>query len=301
MSPSAHDTVTARAVLEAARRVAAADDRGDAELARDDRRVAGAPATIRDDRRGALHHRLPVGIGHVGDQHIACLHAVHLRGRLHETHLALPYPLADRPSARKNLGLRLQAVTAQIAGAFARFHRFRPRLEDVELAVRAIAPPFDVHRPLVMLFDCNCVARELVRLLVGDREAIAIFGGDLHARCRRADARAFGVDHPHGLRAQCLAQDRRSTRREIGLVQVELVGVDGTLNDGLAESIRRRDEHDLIEPRFRIEREHHPRGAEIAAHHPLHACRKRDVRMRKSLMHPVGDRAIVIEARQTPL
>jgi hypothetical protein len=30
---------------------------------------------------GALHHRLPVGVGHVGDQHVAGLHAVHLASR----------------------------------------------------------------------------------------------------------------------------------------------------------------------------------------------------------------------------
>ncbi len=28
--------------------------------------------------RGALHHRLPVGVGHVGNQHVAGLHVVHL-------------------------------------------------------------------------------------------------------------------------------------------------------------------------------------------------------------------------------
>ena len=80
----AHETVTCAPSVEHARRVAAADDRRDAELARDDRRVARAAAAIGDDRRGALHHGLPVGIGHVGDQHVACLHAIHLRRRLDE-------------------------------------------------------------------------------------------------------------------------------------------------------------------------------------------------------------------------
>ncbi len=93
-----------RAVLEHARRVAAADDGRNAELARDDRRVAGAPAAIGDDGRGALHHRLPVGIGHVGDQHVARLDAVHLGGGLDEAHRALPDLLADRAAAREHLG-----------------------------------------------------------------------------------------------------------------------------------------------------------------------------------------------------
>ena len=86
------------------RRVAAADDRRNAELARDDRRVAGAAAAIGDDRRGALHHRLPVGIGHVGDEHVAGLHAIHLRRRLDEAHRALPDLLADRAAGREHVG-----------------------------------------------------------------------------------------------------------------------------------------------------------------------------------------------------
>ena len=39
-----------------------------------------------------------------------------------------------------------------------------------------------------------------------------------------------------------------------------------------------------------------PDGAEIAAHHPLHARRKRDVPMRESLMHPIGNGPIVVQA-----
>jgi hypothetical protein len=58
--------------------IAAADDRGDAELARDDGSVTGATAAIRDDRRGAFHHGFPIRIGHVSDEHVAALHPRHL-------------------------------------------------------------------------------------------------------------------------------------------------------------------------------------------------------------------------------
>ena len=68
------------ALADALRGIAAADHGRDAQLARDDRRMAGAPAAVGDDRRGALHDRLPVRVGHVGDQHVAALHARHLRG-----------------------------------------------------------------------------------------------------------------------------------------------------------------------------------------------------------------------------
>ena len=60
-----------RAVGQLSGGVAGADDRRDAELAGDDRRVAGPAAAVGDDRGGALHDRLPVRVGHVGDQHLA--------------------------------------------------------------------------------------------------------------------------------------------------------------------------------------------------------------------------------------
>ena len=53
----------------------AADHRRHAEFARDDRGVAGAAATVGDDRAGGLHHRLPVRAGEAGDQHLAGLEA----------------------------------------------------------------------------------------------------------------------------------------------------------------------------------------------------------------------------------
>ena len=59
--------------LEPLGRVPAADHGGNAQLACDDRGVAGAPAAICDDGRGQLHDGLPVGIRHVGHQHIALL------------------------------------------------------------------------------------------------------------------------------------------------------------------------------------------------------------------------------------
>ena len=50
-------------VVQHVRRVAGADDRRQAELAADDRRMRGAAAMVGDDRRGALHDRHPVRVG----------------------------------------------------------------------------------------------------------------------------------------------------------------------------------------------------------------------------------------------
>src|SRR5690606_17491270 len=54
------------AVFEDIGSIGAADNCGDAELARDNGCVAGAAATIRDDARCQLHDRYPVGVSQVG-------------------------------------------------------------------------------------------------------------------------------------------------------------------------------------------------------------------------------------------
>ena len=51
--------------------------------------------------RGALHHRLPVRVGHVGDEHVAGLDAVHVGDRLRTMRtgpVPIFWPIA-RPSA----------------------------------------------------------------------------------------------------------------------------------------------------------------------------------------------------------
>ena len=48
------------------------------------------------------------------------------------------------------------------------FHRLRPRLQDIELAVDAVAAPLDVHRAAIVLLDDQGIARELLDLRVGD-------------------------------------------------------------------------------------------------------------------------------------
>ena len=60
-----------RAGFEPFGRAFGADHRRHAEFAGDDRRMAGAAAAAGDDRGGGLHHRLPIGAGRLGDQHLA--------------------------------------------------------------------------------------------------------------------------------------------------------------------------------------------------------------------------------------
>src|SRR3546814_4893480 len=74
------------AILQHFSHIAAADDCRNTQFARDDRRVAGAATTIGDDRAGAFHDRLPIRVGHVGDEHVARLYAMHFFDRTQKTY-----------------------------------------------------------------------------------------------------------------------------------------------------------------------------------------------------------------------
>src|SRR3546814_10769023 len=118
--------------------IAAADDCRNTQFARDDRRVAGAATTIGDDRAGALHDRFPVRVGHVGDEHVARLYAMHFFDRTQKTYGASADLLADRAAFGEHRTLAaLELVATQHVDSRAPLHGFRPRLPDVRLTVTA--------------------------------------------------------------------------------------------------------------------------------------------------------------------
>ncbi len=80
-----------------------------------------------------------------------------------------------------------------------------------------------------------------------------------------------------------------------GLVDIELVGVDGALDNRLAESIGARDEDHVAKTGFGVQREHDATGADVTAHHLLHTRRQRDLIMTKALVDAVGYRAVVVK------
>ena len=141
--------------------VAAAHDRRHAELAGDDRGMAGAAAPIGDDRGGALHDRLPVRIGHVGHQHLARLHQRHAARIAHDAGATAADAPADAAALGQYPGALAQAVALH-ASARAAVHGLGTRLQDVELAIAPVARPLDVHRAAVVLLDDQCLARQLL-------------------------------------------------------------------------------------------------------------------------------------------
>ena len=74
-----------------------------------------------------------------------------------------------------------------------------------------------------------------------------------------AGARVIGINHLDRLATEVLAQDREFAVPERRLVDVELVGIDGALDDSLAESVGGSDENRVPEPGLGIQREYHAR------------------------------------------
>jgi hypothetical protein len=63
------------------------------------------PAAVGDDRARPLHHRLPVRVGHVGDEDVAGLDLVHVGDRVDDAHRAGADLLADRSALDETVPL----------------------------------------------------------------------------------------------------------------------------------------------------------------------------------------------------
>ena len=281
------------AVGDRVQRIAGADDGGHAELARDDRRVAGAAAAIGDDGGGTLHHWLPVGVGHVGDQYVAGLHAFHVGQRAHHAGDAAADLVADRASFADHRTAATERVALDLGGAGARFHRLGTRLHDVELAGDAVLGPFDVHRAAIVFFDHQRLLRQLLHIGVADGELRAQLGR--RVLVAHALAGLVRIDHADLLGAEGAAQDGWLALAQRRLVHVELVGVHRALHDVFAEAVAGGDEDDVAEAGFGIEREQHAGGTDVGAHHQLYAGGEEDVFVLEAVVHAVGDGAVVVQ------
>ena len=282
------------AVLDQIQRVAGANHGRHAQFAGDDRRVAGAAATVGHNRGRALHHRLPVGVGHVGHQHIAGLDLVHVVDAADHAGGAAADALADGAALGQHRAALAELVTLHLGGLGARLHRLRARLQDVDAAGHAVLAPLDIHRPAVVLLDHQRLAGQLVHIFVGN--------GELHPQIGRrvlgahALTRYIRIHHAHLLAAQRAAQDGRLVLTQRGLVDVELVRVHRALDHHLAQAVAGGDKHHIAEAGFGVQGKQHARSARTRAHHQLHAGRQGDFLVLETMVHAVGDRAVVVEA-----
>ena len=270
---------------------AAADHRRNAQLAGDDGRMAGAAAAIRDDRRGALHDRLPIRVGHVSDQHVAGPDPRHFFRVLDDSRVARADPLSDAASAGQYLGTCLQRKSQYRAPGTA-LHGFRTGLQNVNFAVAAILAPLDVHGRAVMFLDDERLLRQFRDVCVAERETVPVCGRYVDGAHALFGVR-IGVDHLDRFAAEILSDDRAAARAQRRLVNVELIRIDGALHHGLAQAISGRDKDHIAEARIRIQREHDAGRAQVAAHHVLHADRERHGAVIEFVVHAVGYGAIV--------
>ncbi len=274
--------------------VARTDHGRHAQLARDDRGVAGTATTVGDDGRGTLHHRLPVGVGHVSDQHVARLHAVHVVQRLDHAGGARADLRADGTAFGQHIAaLFSQRETLDLGGVAARLHRFRARLHDEQLAADTVLGPLDVHRAAVVLFDDQRLLGQFLHVLVADGEGAAQFDrGVLDPDALAGDIR---IHHADRLAAERAAQDRRLAGLQGGLVDVVLVRVDRALHDHFAQAEGRGDEHHVTEAGLGVQGEQYAGGTDARTHHQLHAGGQEHVLVLEAVVHAVGDGAVVVQ------
>ena len=125
------------------------------------------------------------------------MHFVHLAHAFHHAHHAFAHFLPNRAAFHQHIALAFDGITAQhiASGFFLRFHGFGAGLQDVQLAVHAVAPPFDVHRSAVVFLDGERVLCQLGDFFGAEREAFAVGFGHIHGLHRLARLHAVGKHH----------------------------------------------------------------------------------------------------------
>jgi hypothetical protein len=270
-----------------------------AQLTRNDGGVAGAATPVGHDGAGALHHRLPVGVGHVRDEDVTGLYLVHFRNVVYQTHRTGTDFLADGTALRQHCAFAFELVAVLHLVAGLTLHGFGAGLQDVEQAVGTVFAPLNVHGSAIVLLDHQGVMRQLLDIGIAQAEAVALLHGHVHGFDQFAALRFFfgrAERHLDEFAAQVAADGGALACFQHGLVHVELVRVDGTLHHGFTQAVAAGDEHHVFKTAFGVDGEHHTGCAQVGAHHALHAGTQGHVGMGKALVHAVADGSVVVEA-----
>ena len=273
--------------------IATAHHGRDAELPGDDGGVTGAATPVGDDGRSPLHDGLPVRIRHVGDQHIAGLHLVHLADGADDPRRARANLVADGAPLDQHLDRLLEGKTLEGVCLLAATHGFRAGLDYVEPAILPVLGPLDIHGAAIVLLYDEGLLGQLHHFFIADAELVA-FGiqgvDDFHLT---PVPRVIRVGHLDKFRAERLAHHGGATRFQGRLVHVELVRVDGALHHHLAEAMAAGDEDHVVEAGLGIQGEHDARGSQVRAHHALDAGGEGHALVVIALVDPIGDGAII--------
>ena len=273
--------------------IATANHRRNTQLTGDDRCVAGTPAAVGNDGAGALHHRFPVRVGHVGNQHVAGLNFVHLGHVVNNLDRASTNALADGTAFHQYGAFFLKQVALHHIDVRAALHGFRAGLNDVELAIIAIFGPLDVHRPAVVLLDDQRLLGQLGDFGIAQTETRTLGAINIDHLDRTTGLGFIAVDHLDCFAAQVAAQDGRAASFQGLLVHVKFVGVDRTLHHGFAQAVSAGDKHHVTEARLGVEGEQHAGSAGFRTDHALHASRQGDQFVVEALVYAVSDGTVV--------
>ena len=169
-----------------------------------------------------------------------------------------------------------------------RGHRLGPSLDDVEFPVESVLGPFHVHRSAVVRFYRDRAVGEFEHFGVAKAEArpVRLRRGNV---AHRGFSPALDENHLHALVAEQATQDGAMTDRQRGLVDVELVRVNGALDDVLTQPVGAGNEHDVAKTRFGVEREHHAGRRQVRAHHFHDPDRQGDFVVVESLVDAIVD------------
>ena len=201
--------------------------------------MAGAAAAVGDDGRSAFHYRLPIRVGHVSNEYVACFNGIHFGGIFHQADFALTDFLSDGAAFAQDVFVAFDVETAQVAAAFfLGFHGFGAGLQDVEFAVQAVTTPLDVHRAAVVFFDCQRVVCQLGDFFVGNGETVAVFFRNIDVHHGFTGFCFVGKNHFDLFRTHGFAQDGRFARFQRGFEYIEFVGVDRALYDVFTQTVR---------------------------------------------------------------
>jgi hypothetical protein len=243
-----------------------------------------------------LHDRLPVGVGHFGDEHLAGPELFQVGRRSDDARRTLTDLLPHAAALRQHLTRALEDEPLEHQRVPLRVDGFRPRLQQVELPGESVLRPLHVHRcgraaqPRVVLLDQHGPSPERQDLVVCEDKALAIVPRDRHAA--GLPCAAFLVDQLELLGSERLLQDRAEAGGERRLEDRELIRVDRALHDALAQPVGAVDEHGIAKACFGVDREHHTGAGQVRAHHLLHADREGDLRMVEAAMRAIDDRAV---------
>jgi len=149
-----------------------------------------------------------------------------------------------------------------------------------------------------MLLDGKCLARQLGDLLVCEGQLPPFGLINVDKRGCRATLGRRSVDHLGCLAPHAALENGRPTRSQSRFVDVELVRVDRTLHDGLAQPVGRGEKDGIGKSRFGVHGEHHPGRGKVGSHHPLYAHGERYGIVLEVVMDPISNSAVVVQGRE---